>query len=267
MNRAIALLPPPAGSRGATLVKSDKWAQYGVASPEWKIETLQVPTEEVQKWFASQKRKFLGFRLNMDVADQLWSMFTQFPIRVAEMKTFDSLIWLDGELWAQSFIREALHELVVKSAPYLDITKVAYVAGVGGELRVAVSVAVQLGYRSVKVVHLENDVPADIKDLRRHYFGVSFEPVANVDLTLQTNDASLLINTFNPEIDAAVVADLSFLNFLSAGALVANLWADDAESSLKAEAENLEFLYLPGGTIAQRADELFLEMIKRVSQA
>ena len=265
MSRAIALLPQPAGTRGAIKVSAENWSKLGFAAPEWKIETLEPPTDDPQKWFGTQKKKYLGFRLNMDAADQLWSMFTQFPVRVAEMKTFDSLIWLDGELWAQSFIREALHELIVKNAPYLDITKVAYVAGVGGELRVAVSIAVQLGYRSVKVVHLENDVPADIKDLQRHYFGVAFEPVANVDLTLQTNDASLLINTFNPEVDAAVVADLSFLNFLSAGALVVNLWADDASSSLKAEASNLGFLYLAGGTIAQRADELFLEMIKRVS--
>lgn len=225
-------------------------------------ELVDIAADQTVEWFTKNKNEILAVRMTLDRAAQLWEECHQFPKVVSEVKAFDAILRKEGQLWPQCFVREAILTQIVKKSPYLDISQVAFVSGVGSELRVSISVASQLGFKNIKIVHKEGEEPLKLESIERLFFGLKVSFLPSEDLTLEPKDSSLLINSFNSETDSEVLSDIAFLNFLSTGAIVVNLWAKDQESPLRHEAKNLGFNYISGEEIALQTNENFKQAIK-----
>jgi hypothetical protein len=185
--------------------------------------------------------------------------FPEISRRLLEAKKIDC-IYHGAGIVPHCLMREALHELIVEKAYDLDTHAKAYVTGADSQMRVALSVLVQLGYREINIVHDEAEmIESLIQDLNKFYFGVKLYSLKNRDLTLQPNNSSILINTVKLENHADLLQDLTYLNFIFNSGLVIETNTFPLAHSLIDEAKNVGLKILTGAELSGQIDWLFLK--------
>jgi hypothetical protein len=242
---------------------------YRLNGNDFELSLVELTKDEVSVWLKEKAGAFDLIRFGPEIAEVLMAEFVRFPVRVSEILTFDCLVKKQSQFWPQCFYREALHDLIIKKFPFLDISTSAYASGRGAELRMSLSVAVQLGFNKIKIVQLETDLKSsseeELAKLKRKYFSIQFEFISAMDLTLESSEAHLLLNSFNLENDQETVADLSFLNFLKPGGMVVDLAPNRDVGGLAKEALALNFSVVTGEEVFSRTTELICEYLVSTS--
>lgn len=192
-----------------------------------------------------QRKDLAAILVSSEFADVIKANLNSIPQEVLECDSFDVLVY-DKRWWPRITLREAIRELIVAKTPKLDTQSVAYVSGLGGNLRASIATLVQMGFKKIKLISDAEQKSEEIaKLLNRKFFGTEITVLGNQEIIRQPNHASVLINNLN--FDHPLQKDLSFLNFLRPGGLVIDLnFVDREHSLLLAEAEQSGFQTVDG---------------------
>lgn len=176
---------------------------------------------------------------------------------------FTDSIWQDhGKFWPKALYPTALHDLVVRVGQKLDTRAWAYVAGVGPWARLAVTTAFDLGYRKVRIISNDHAGVEDLsRKIQKFCFGIELEELATADVTLQPNNGSLLINTFDLETDKDMLTTLLYLNFVRRPALIVDVPFHNALSPLLQEGQHAGFEVISGVDLRGMYDFMVLEKL------
>jgi hypothetical protein len=196
----------------------------------------------------------------------LLKIMPQTSRRLLETHRIDSMFKdAKNNAWPQCLLREALHELIVKTAPHLDTSGVGYVTGACPMMRTSVSVLVQLGFRKLYVVVRHDQAASEIEaTLRKLYFDTEIHVINHVELPLHKNNGSILINTFEFSGNKELAEDLSYLNFIFAGGLVIDTCHRQIRNPLLDEAIHVGLQNIHGGTLQGAADWHFVHQLLSV---
>jgi hypothetical protein len=236
------------------------WQQL---APEFAVEFIDFQ-EGRDQLFADFQKIFAEADVALVSADYSKIFFEYFPQisrRLLEVGRID-MIEKTQITSPLCLAREALHELIVEKAPNLDTHAKAYVTGADASMRVALSVLVQLGYRHINIVHDEVEmIEGIISELKRFYFGVQLYSLKNMDLTLQPNNGSILINTVQLDNQPDLLQDLSYLNFIYGSGLIVETNTFPLGHSLIDEAKNVGLTVLSGAEVGGQVDWMFLRKL------
>lgn len=126
-----------------------------------------------------------------------------------------------------SHLRDHAIELIRMSIKSLDTRKKAYISGNGTWAREFCFVAAQIGYKEISLIQSKEEDDLNsmkiISELQKLLFGIRFTTVPESELTLQSNDGSLLVNALDSEKQQELTQDMSYLNFLSLQGLVIDI--------------------------------------------
>lgn len=233
------------------------WTEQGEAS--------FLEEGSAKQWLKELKKlkDVAGIFVENDSAQALIQAMEVFPQKIRELRTFDCLLPdTAGQWWPHCYLKLALSERISLKAPHLDCTQIAYITGDGNNMKVAASIAVQFGFPIIFLVIDESQSVEDtLAHLRRQYFGINFQTITSGDLTLQKNNGSLLINTARFDKSEEFIEDLSYLNFLLAGALVVDTNVLPLTNNLLSEALHVGLTTLGGAEVLGLADYLLLRDI------
>lgn len=203
--------------------------------------SLNLDVEWVEASFDELlKRKDLGgIFVNPDDSSEILRKIKRVPRTIQEGGFVDFIEMTPQGPHPKSFLRENGIELFVRGGRALDSRKKAYVAGVGPWAKLFSLLAVQLGFNSLEiVVEKIEDGEQMAAEMRRFCFGVEIQMIPHSELTLQPNNGAILVNTLDPAQYPEVIADLSYLNFLSLDGLVIETHETTGENTLVEETQN-----------------------------
>ena len=230
------------------LLRREFWQQVAPDFLNWEFIDIQTDLDGLRKQW-----KEISKNAQYILVDELHSGFLLKIIpgvsrRILEIDRIDS-IFIDekGNLWPNCFTRESLHELIVAKASNLDTSAKAYITGQDSKMRVALSVAVQLGYRQINLIsENESDSVGSDQIFKKLFFETQVKRLKNTDLTLQKNDGTLLINTLDLHVHKELAEDLTFLNFIYGEGLVVDTQQFQSSNSVLDEALHVGLRVLTG---------------------
>lgn len=178
------------------------------------------------------------------------SLLTQLRQMTREIKAigyFDFLEKTKLGLSPVSLLRQYGTEMIRSGVVSLDTRKIAYITGSNAWSRIFAILAAQLGFKKVIFVvkSLEENHQL-LVDLSAISFGIEFSSMLESELTLQPNNASLLINTIAEQEAPALISDLSYLNYLSLSGLVIDIHESNLKSLLIEETRNSKITLIDG---------------------
>lgn len=181
------------------------------------------------------------------------SLLTELREMTREIKAigyFDFLEKTKFGLSPVSLLRQYGAEMIRSGVASLDVRKIAYVTGSNAWSRIFAILAAQLGFKKVifvvKTLEENHQLLADLSAIA---FGVEFSSMLESELTLQPNNASLLINTVAEQEEPALISDLSYLNYLSLSGLVIDVHESNLKSLLIEETRNSKITLIDGFTV------------------
>ena len=229
------------------IIEAEDLSGEGAEPLSW--EDGNFDAESPMSWWPTLSKSNYDFILiSSKHAKALLPYFKKTPNRIVEIKTFDILIREHGEFWPHSILRDSIHMTIAEKYSALDTSSTVYITGLGAKARVAISVAVQMGFETVRIV-TSTVSKSEVQELQRKYFGVRFELLDSGALTIQTNDGSMLVNTLDLANNQIVSEDMSYLNFLKSNSLILDFNPVNVESALKTEASNLGIDYISSAMI------------------
>lgn len=168
------------------------------------------------------------------------------PLAVSRARAADLYTKKMG-LWEPDLILEsALHDVIVRQGRTLELNDWAYVIGEGAELRVVAGVCLSLGFRKIKLVSdRDDDLAAQKEALGRMYVGCDIVPLPAHSLTLQTVEASLLVNASDLTQKTEIANDLAYFNFMREGGLIIDLKSIQRKNAVLEEAMRAGLRVLP----------------------
>lgn len=203
----------------------------------------------------------LGVFTDPEKSEQTLPLLSGLPRVVDETRFVDFIELASGRPWARSSFRSAGAEFLGKGVPSLSSSMRAYVAGSGPWARLFALLAVEHGFRQLRfVVEDPAEVQDLIRELNRFCFGVEIQALPHVELTLQPNNGSLLVNTLASAENAELVADLAYLNFISPEGLVVDVHEQD--NLLLSEAKGSQIRVLDGAATQAFAEYKSLSQIR-----
>lgn len=163
-------------------------------------------------------------RLDPDLSSHWLSQCPLQPLPVSVMGAADFFQCVDGRWESDLLLDRSLHDVIVRLGKTIELNDWAYAIGEGAELRVIAGVCLGLGVRKLRLVSdRENDLREQRGILRKAYVGSQVECLPAHSLTLQTVEASLLINALELGEDSELAGDLAYFNFMRRGGLILDL--------------------------------------------
>lgn len=195
---------------------------FGTRGLHIEIERTDLPAEELHDFFAPKTSTVV--RLGLDASEPWLKKSPLLPLKVRQLFAADVFSNLHGRWEPNLLLEEGMRDAILHHAKGLDTKGAAYIIGNGAQMRVLASVALSLGFQRLYLVS-ENDEDLEIQkaQLARMYMGSNLTTLPADSLTLQTIEASLLMNSLDLSQLPDVAGDLSYFNFMRQGGLVMDL--------------------------------------------
>ncbi len=162
--------------------------------------------------------------LESEHSDWLIEKYPFLPEDLRETGYADFLVLQEGKLWPRQVFTSELKNLIVERAPALDTHQAAYIAASGAFLHMSLSLVARFGYKKIRIVTKDRTAAlARAQKFEKLFFGVDLSVIDDHEITLQSNDGSLLISSLNSQEDSALLSDLTYLNFLAKTSLIIDL--------------------------------------------
>jgi shikimate 5-dehydrogenase len=231
-----------------------------------KLQWVDFTSEQLADPVALLKTNLVeGVIVPTQISEQLIAASTKIPTEVREAGLVDAVVRLQSILWIRSYLRSALHQLIISHAPKLDTHSIVYVTGSDAQARMAAVVAIRMGFQKIVLIS-ENFEEAQkiVGELAKNFFSLDLRVLRETELTLQPNNGSLLLNTLGSDTGGIVFEDLTYLNFLRKDGLVVDLPLGPtpqaaAQNPLLEEATHVGIRRLSGAEIWGLRDFLFLQ--------
>jgi hypothetical protein len=211
------------------------------------------------------KKKLTGSRaalLDLVDSQELVDQMPALPAEINLLSCADCLFYEGGEWWPRLNLKEAIRELIVKKARSLDIKESAYIIGQGPMLRLLGSLVVSFGFSKIYLVGLSIEDLNEQRDrLKKNFVGIDWRPLEATQLTMQTVNATLLINSISLSENPGLMSDLAYFNFMKKQGLVVDLDVLPLESVLLEEAKGANLRVLSGFEVRAQQDFGFMQRL------
>jgi len=232
----------------------DSWVAQGRAI---KIEFLDVLDAAEIPQAVNDAGPADALLIEPELSPVLLAKTPMMPLPVSLANAADLFIWKKNQWDANLILGEAIHDVIVKEGKALDLTQSAFVTGEGAELRVAASVCLRLGFQNVRLIGEDEDRLAEQARLLSATFGgARISALPAHELTMQTVNATLLVNTLELTDRPEIASDLSYFNFMKRGGIVLDLKTFDKMNPMLEEAERAALKVLPPAAFCDAFDRL-----------
>jgi len=185
------------------------------------------------------------------------ALFSSRPEKVQLLETLDCLVTKMGpnnqvQFWPELFLPAVIRKSIKNKVSTLNLNHFAYVVSQDLWMRPLASAAVNLGYANIKLVGTDIDFLKNQKNyLSRKLIGVNFETVLTQELTLQPQQAGLLMNSLDLQKSKDCLQDLAYFNFMTPEGLFLDFIDGAANLSLKEEADRAHLISINAKEIEQ----------------
>ena len=229
------------------------------AAQQWPDLTVEVGAQE--PWKLNEIRTDSIFLPR----EKSWALRKQLPFvstLCTRLEQFDFLLREHDQWVAQSLLRDALLEGLVRKQPDLSASHRAYLSGDEVSVVLFSSVVSHLGFSQVCLIQNENqDLSPMLPRLSQSNMGVEFQAVQLKDLSIMPNNGSILMNALPVEDDVPLLETLSYLNFLGKGSVVVDLNVLPIENGLVAETLRVGLQPFFGLEILAECDRKMFEVL------
>lgn len=229
----------------------------------WKQElNLEITTEN--QLTDSTKDNCQAIFLDDETALELIRQSSSLRTEVIETQHADLLVLAESRWWLYSYLSEALSILMVRKAPSLNTHRKAYITGDNFYSRMAAATAIKLGFENIVFVAENPDVFEDqIASLKRKFFGLKLEVIRESELTLQSSNGSLLINTVSEAVSKTIIEDLTYLNFLEKkSSVIVEIPFSSQNNTILEEAKHAQIAFVSSSELWAFRDYLVLKNLR-----
>lgn len=198
--------------------------KYEKAEPKSSVLSAKTSGYDFHKW-------------SLNRSQELLSLFPARPEKVQLLESSDGLCMRGKQLWPELILPAALKSAVRRRVKTLDLRLKAYIISQDIFLRPLASMAVGLGFSKICLVgDDEAYLISQKKFLERRLVGVSLELVLVRDLTLQPQNAGLLVNSLDLNAKKELLQDIAYFNFMTTQAIFIDLFEQGSHKILQEEA-------------------------------
>lgn len=225
-------------------VWQDDLREFAHANLNFEIEFSELDFSQIQMNDWIQNANPFGslqlIFLSPQVSDWILEKYPQLPEGLREAGFADCLLLQERKIWPRPIFAEEMKKLAISRAPQLNTHQKAYIAAHGAFLKLAISLAVGLGFKKIVILCADVEVASrELGDMQRILLGAEIVLMPEGDLTLQANDGSLLISDVNESTQKGLLNDLCYFNFLSRQGLVIDLNYSRQSTLLELEAQTI----------------------------
>jgi shikimate 5-dehydrogenase len=164
----------------------------------------------------------------------------------------------DGAWWPENILYDAFLDEFIKTIRRTERGNHALVVGSGAASKVMVAALVKIGFsRFIMTDRFEDKARATIDQLKKKFFGITFEFVPPTSLMLLPGSSSILVNGTPLVVDNNVLKDLYYFNFLKMPATIIDLNLIPPEPPIIEEGRRIGAQVLAGYQVAARVDVLW----------
>nr|BFD67415.1 hypothetical protein HAGR004_24370 [Bdellovibrio sp. HAGR004] len=182
--------------------------------------------------------------------------------QVRSVEVLDSFFPEDGAWYPRVLLHEALRQVLVTQARDLDIRAPAFVIGHNEEARVVASVLALMGIGDIYLVGEREGLWDHQQALQRSHLGIRFHALPTDELTMQAVSAGIVVNTVDLSAQQALLADLSYFNYMNGTGYALDLNLLPLQNLLLEEAEKADLRVLHPVLVAEALTLLWLQRLK-----
>lgn len=186
---------------------------------------------------------FQYIRVSANQSAELMPLLTLLPENVKFLEIFDSLFFENGRWVPRLSYFDILRSVFIKKFKNHRIKESAVIICRPVELLALVNFAVGLGHQRIIIFNDSGELPDGI-NLGRHIVGIDVKVVGFADITQESENTSLMINTLDLENNANLLSDLAYFNFMSKQGIVLELFSNSPVNPFLFEAEKAELRIL-----------------------
>lgn len=182
--------------------------------------------ELVQSEFEQCKNAEDAIAILVDPADSptIFRHYTRFAKDAEQLGVVDSIFFEGNRYWPNVLYKKAFGDLVFAKVPSLNIKLRCYLAGDHALMEPAIFALSKLGYTDFVWVTREPEVAqARIDKVKTMLLGLNLKTIDTSELTLQSNNGSLILNGVTDKDEVDLLDDLAYLNFLQPPGMIIDL--------------------------------------------
>jgi shikimate 5-dehydrogenase len=181
---------------------------------------------------------------------------------ISDLGAADCLIKRGGKWWPDCGLYYAFTQLFSRHGSRLDLSADMLVVGAGAAGRLAIAAGLRAGYSHINLTSKFDDEGIYLLgELKKSYFGVTFEFVPQDRLVLLPGSNSLLINTTPLDPSNDLLEELYYLNFLKPDGMIWDLVIEPETTALIREGEQINIGCVRGVEIAALTDAQWIEWV------
>lgn len=185
------------------------------------------------------------------------ALFASRPEKVQLLEVLDCLVTKKGpnqeiQYWPELHLPAVIRKVIKNKVSTLNLNNYAYVVSQDLWIRPLAAAAVNLGFANIKLVGTDTDFLNEQKKyLSRKLIGVRFETVLTQELTLQPQQAGLMMNCLDLNSFKDCLQDLAYFNFMIPEGLFLDFIDGESNHSLRDEADRAHLISLSALEIEQ----------------
>lgn len=225
-------------------------------APEFSEYQYQVATGVLSP-ARLQKEKAYFHKWSIHKSQEALALFSTRPEKVQLLEVLDCLVTKMGpdghaQFWPELFLPAVIRKVIKNKVNTLDLNNYAYIVAQDLWIRPLAAAAVNLGFAQVKLVGTDAEFLKNQKIyLSRKLIGVNFETVMTQELTLQPQQAGLLMNSLDLQKSKDSLQDLAYFNFMVPEGLFLDFIDGASNRSLREEADRAHLISLSAQEIEQ----------------
>lgn len=175
----------------------------------------------------------------------------------------DTILNKESRWYPEAFCFEVLRKALLEKAKDVDIKNPAFVLGASEKAGVAAAVLADLGFRTVYISDPDIfEIVQLVALLNRSYFSVDFKMITAEQLTEQTMNVSVLINTLDLDQNQILMSNISYFNFMGQNSFAVDFFIDTRIHSFTEEAQNAGLRTISSSYMVAELTKMWLESLQ-----
>ena len=237
---------------------------------EAEVEFIDCDPKQFPEILADAKKKYDQIRVDSPFGEMIVSLQHTQSLVARQLKAADSLVHENADWWVRSSLYLAIGQMLTERHISIDINNSVLVVGAGAAARTVVAALFRAGFKNFLITNkFDEQGHVFISDLKKHFFGVSFEYVPMERLVLLPGTNVLIVNT-TPFVESNdLLKELYYFNFLKRNGMVWDLTLFPTDTQLLQEARNIGIETVHGYEIAALSDCIWAEWVtgQKISRA
>lgn len=226
------------------------------------MSVVECLPEDFPEVLAKAQSEFEQLRIDSPLRELVVRKFKLQSKMISDLGAADSLLQRNRKWWPDAGLYHAFTQLFSRFGSALELSADMLVVGAGASARLAVAAGLRAGFSKINLTSKFDDQGIHLlSELKKSFFGVTFEFVPQDRLVLLPGSNSLLVNTTPLTPDNDLLEELYYLNFLKPDGMIWDLVIEPQTTPLIREGEQISIRCVRGIEIAALTDSKWIEWI------